>query len=121
MSPLTKNLNPTYNPLLLERKNYAQVLVQKPLTLNIILLVAIFVVLIFYVIEINQIITFGFKLNELEQKQEEMKKINKTLELEKIKLESLNNTENELTSLDLVKIDKVEYLRPLSGVALTQK
>lgn len=121
MSSLARKLNPTYNPVLLERKNSTNVLFKKPLTLNIILLAAIFIVLIFHIVEINQLIAFGFKLNELEQKKEEIRKINKTLELEKIKLESLNHTENELTLLDLVKIDKVEYLKPLGGVALTQK
>lgn len=121
MSSLARKLNLTCNPILLERKNAVSIVFKKPLTLNIILLVAIFGILILYIVEINQIIGFGFRLNELEQKSDEIKKTNKVLELEKIKLESLNHAENELSSLNLIKTEKIEYLKPIGGVALTQK
>jgi len=38
-----------------------------------------------------------------------------------MQLESFANNENELSTLSFVKIDKVEYVRPVAGLALTKK
>lgn len=121
MSPYTKNYSLDQLSIYLRRKNTFPLIFKKPLILNLILLSLIFVLLIFYLIQINQIITFGFKLNELEKRKEELEKINKSLQLEKIKLESLGNLQEDLTSFNFVKTEKVEYLKQITGGSLTQK
>ena len=121
MSPYAKNFTLIHRSPSLSRKSISFGIFKKPLILNIILIIFISFLLIFYLIEVNQIITFSFKLKELEKKKEELKEINKNLELEKIKLESLNNTQNYLNSLGLIKIEKVEYIKSLTSATLTKK
>ncbi|MFN3301416.1 MAG: hypothetical protein ACK413_00070 [Patescibacteria group bacterium] len=94
---------------------------KKIFILNLILLSLIFIILVFYLIKINQIIILGFKISELEKRVDELKEINKTLKLEKIKLESLNNIQSNLNTLGLVKPEKIEYFKPIESISLTRK
>lgn len=92
----------------------------KPI-LNIVLGSLILVVLFFYLLEMNQIVALGFKVDELERQREELKKTNKSLEVEKMQLESLSGSSHELANFNFVKTDKIDYLKPVTGLALTKK
>lgn len=89
--------------------------------LNAVILGLVVVISAFYLIEMNQIVALGFKVDELERNREELKKTNKNLEMEKMNLESLSNSEKELSALNFVRTDKVDYVRPVAGLALTKK
>lgn len=123
MSPYIKNFSLTQNSssLLVPRITTLTNSSKKIFLLNLILILLILMILIFYLIEINQITILGFKISELEKKADELKQINKNLKLEKIKLESLNNLQHNLNSLGLVRTEKVEYFKPIEGMALTRK
>jgi hypothetical protein len=88
---------------------------------NIILSSLILVVFFFYLLEMNQIVALGFKVDELERHKEDLKKTNKSLEMEKMQLESLSGTSDELANFNFVKTDKIDYLKPVTGLALTKK
>ncbi len=120
MSPYIKNFSLNrHNSLFLSKKNVAGFVLKNPFILNIILLGLIFITLILYLIQMNQIVSLGFKLNELEKKKDELEKINKSLLLEKIKLESSETIQKNLTSF--IKTEKVDYLRPLFETAVSKK
>lgn len=123
MSPYIKNFSLTQNSssLLVPRITTLTNSSKKIFLLNLILILLILMILILYLIEINQITILGFKISELEKKADELKQINKNLKLEKIKLESLNNLQHSLNSLGLVRTEKVEYFKPIEGMALTRK
>lgn len=88
---------------------------------NIIIGSLILVILFCYLLEMNQLVVLGFRVDELERQREELKKTNKNLEMEKMKLESLSGTSNEVADLNFIKVEKIDYLRPIAGLALTKK
>jgi hypothetical protein len=88
---------------------------------NIILGSLILVVLFFYLLEMNQIVALGFKVDELERHKEDLKKTNKSLEMEKMQLESLSGASDKLANFNFVKTDKIDYLKPTAGLALNKK
>ncbi|MBS4014450.1 MAG: hypothetical protein KGZ97_11965 [Bacteroidetes bacterium] len=121
MSILVKRINSVYETTALKNKEVELHNLKKIFKLNIVILIFIFLVLFFYLIEINQVITFGLRINELEKSKNNLQKINKELEIEKIKLESLSNAQNQILTLGFVKVDNLEYLRPMAGLTLTRK
>lgn len=121
MSILVKKLNNVYKTSSFEKTGTKHQFFKKILKLNIILLIFICLILFFYLIQINQIIALGLKIDELEKNRDNLQKTNKDLEIEKIKLESLSNAQNQISSLDFIKADNAEYLRPVAGLTLTRK
>lgn len=63
-----------------------------------------------YLIQVNQVSTGGFEIQDLEEKAQELKKENAKLELEAASLESLSTIEEKAQELDLVSTEKVDYL-----------
>lgn len=122
MSILVKKFNSTARSSFFSKSDKsANIFLKKTLVLNIILAILIFVFLTFYLFKINQLIALGFRLNQLETTKEELGKSNKSLELEKMRLEALGYEENSLIGFDLVRAKEITYLKPITGATLTQK
>jgi hypothetical protein len=120
MSPYTKNLTLSSKSIYYPKNGVIKVL-KNHFVLNVALTILVFVSLLIYLFEVNQLIVFSFKLKELKEKKEKLEEINKSLELNKLKLESLNNIQNYLDLFGLVKTEKVEYIKNISSMALTKK
>ncbi len=66
-----------------------------------------------YLWQINALSTRGFKIKELENNISDLKKDNQTLELEVTNEQSMFNLNERIKQLNLVAIQKVEYLQPI--------
>lgn len=87
--------------------------------LSIILILLIFFLSIFYLLQITQASTKGFKIKELEKKISDLKQTNEKLEFEITHLESIQNIQKLSEELGMVKAEEVEYLEPImAGVAV---
>ena len=120
MSPYTKNFTLNSKSLYFPKNGFVKVL-RNPVVLNVILTILVLIFLLLYLLEVNQLIVFSFKLKELRERKERLGEINKNLELKKLKHESLNNTQSYLNSLGLVKTEKVDYVKDISSATLTKK
>lgn len=124
MTTLVKKLNGLSNISSVEKKELKLSKVfdfkTKPI-FNIIIGSLILVILFCYLLEMNQLVVLGFRVDELERQREELEKTNKNLEMEKMKLESLSGSSNEVANLNFIKVEKIDYLRPMAGLALTKK
>lgn len=81
-------------------------------TLNLKVVICGMVVLmgLTYLVQVNKVSTSGFAIQDLEQRVKELKKENAKLELEAARLESLNTIEERVQKLNLVSVEKVDYL-----------
>ena len=90
-----------------------------PVYLNIVIVVCIAVVGLFYLLEVNQATTKGYKMRDLEKKIQQVEDANNKLELEVTELQALNNIQERVKSLGMVPTDKVKYIKtPDSSVAV---
>jgi len=82
--------------------------------LNIVVISLILLTSVFYVWEINNEATKGFKVKEFEQKIEQLKKTSEKFELQIAELQSLGVIQEKIKSLNLnmISVAKVEYLSP---------
>jgi len=122
MSPYTKNFTQTYSlPISLRRKRiFSLVIFKKPLVFNIVLISLILFFIIFQLILVNKMAIYSFKTKELEEKKIKLKQETKNLELEKIRIESLESIQAGLKNLNLVKTENLEYLKSVSGAVATK-
>lgn len=63
-----------------------------------------------YLVQINGLATKGYQISELEEKVTELKDYNSDLELETSRLQSMGSIKDKVVSLEMVEVDKVEYL-----------
>lgn len=72
-----------------------------------------------YLWQVNSLSTKGFQIKNLEKQITVLKTDIQQLELDMASEQSLNKINERVQELSMVKVDKVEYLRPLgSNVAL---
>jgi hypothetical protein len=121
MTTLVRGFNDLARTISIEKKKINILNFKTKPIINLVILGLLLVILVFYLVEINQIVTLGFKVDEMEKSRDDLKKTNKNLEMEKMQLESLNDANQELSALNFVKIDKIDYLRPMAGSTLTKK
>ncbi len=72
----------------------------------------------FYLWQINDLATKGFQINSFEEKVANLKDNNKNLELQAADLQSLSNIEKLEKDLNMVKVNKVEYISTFNPVAV---
>jgi hypothetical protein len=74
-----------------------------------------------YLIQVNQLVTKNFEMRQMQSLLEEKQKTNQKNLISLIQARSLNNLEGVAKNLNLVTIDKMNYLKTISGfVALSQ-
>lgn len=81
----------------------------------LILLIILFSIL--YIVQANSVATDGYKIQEHKSRIEELQTENKNLELKLSEIRSLGFLEEKIESLNMVKVEKVDYLSPVSEVA----
>jgi len=67
---------------------------------------------LFYIVEINNLSTQGFKIKDLEAKINQLKAENQALELQAAELQSSNKLQSRIEELNMTTVAKVEYLSP---------
>jgi len=65
---------------------------------------------VFYLVEINQVSTLGFKLRALEEKQGELKVDNEKLEIDVAQMQAMKKIEEKSGELGLTRVTDVKYL-----------
>jgi len=90
--------------------------------LHIILFTCVFVLAGLYFFEANSIAEERFALKGAEKRIDEIKEINKALEIEMADLKSLHNLESLSLALNLEKVEEVSYIeiKASSPLALNQ-
>lgn len=79
------------------------------------LLIILFSVL--YIVQANNVATWGFKIQKYQSELLSSQSENKSLGLNLSEVQSLKFLEEKIGSLNMVKVGKVEYLSPVSEVA----
>jgi len=92
---------------------------------NVALRVAVFFVLVLltvvYLAQTNQVVAKNFELRAVQQVVEQKQAENQTLTIDLMQSRSLSNLEGAAKSLNLVAVDKINYLKILPGfLALSQ-
>lgn len=116
MTPFVKTFHHTHYPQnglnLYKKRGKLFIFLKRTAVLNTILLVLIIFSTILYLFQINKLTVYGFKIKELENKKNDLNQSFQELELKKLRLESINNLQNDFRKIGLVKTETVEYLRP---------
>jgi hypothetical protein len=86
----------------------------------IISLISIFVILIFYIFQINEMTKNGYLTETYEQKISQLSKENKVLEIASSQVGSLDNLENKIRKLNYEKIGKIYYIEVLENQIVTK-
>lgn len=87
--------------------------------LNVTLITLLFVFSFAYLVQMNSLSTKGYQIKELESKISDLQQDSKDLELQVFELKSMDNIKSKVSQLNMVKVDKVEYLSP-TPVALAK-
>ncbi|MCX7779070.1 MAG: hypothetical protein N2259_02395 [Patescibacteria group bacterium] len=117
MSPYAKNFIQTHSlPLSVkENKFFSLKVFKKPFVLNVVLLSFILLLIIFQFILVNRMVVYSFKRNELEEEKRMLEQEKRNLELEIIKIKSTEGTKDSFKNFNLVQVEEIEYLKPISG------
>lgn len=83
-------------------------------------LALIFILLIFYIFQINTWISEGYQVQDYQKKIEKIKNENKSLELNFLQNTSLENIENKINNLGFKKINKIYYIEILENQIVKQ-
>lgn len=89
-------------------------------SLNIILICLIILAGFLYLFAINRSSTTGFAIKGLENQIEELKYVNKKLDLYSTEMQSLSRIEQDCQKMNMVAVTKVEYL-PVGSSAVAVK
>ena len=77
--------------------------------------------LAFYVFQTSELVSDGYQVGIYQKKISELSQGNKLLEINSVKVNSLENIENRIQELGLEKIDKVYYIQVLENPIVTRK
>jgi hypothetical protein len=78
--------------------------------INLFLLTLVFVSGGFYLVGMNSLVVKGFELQDLKQQAAVLANENQEISSRKVALESYHNIDSKLRDLNMVAIDKIEYL-----------
>lgn len=101
-------------------KNCQERYSKKNMILGTILICFILISVFTYLIEVNSVSTYSFKIDGLKERVNEMKTNNQDLKIDLSKADSMDNLGFVVEQLKLVKADKAEYLT-LPAVAMAVK
>lgn len=83
---------------------------------NLFLVTLILTVGGFYLASMNNLVVRGFELQKLKRQSESLANENKEISARKVALESYRNIDSKLRDLNMVAIDKIEYLNASAEV-----
>jgi len=89
-----------------------------PLTLNFLLVVLICAAGVFYIFEVNDVATRGFKIKELEKRVQELEDSNAKLKIREAELRSMYNIEEKTKDLNMVAPGNISYMALPGNVAM---
>lgn len=89
-----------------------------PLTLNFLLVVLICAAGVFYIFEVNDVATQGYKIRELEKRAQELKDSNEKLKIREAELRSMYNIEEKTKDLNMVAPGSISYMALPGNVAM---
>lgn len=117
MSPYAKNFTKINSlPFSLKKnKIFSFGILKNTFVLNILFISLLLFFIIFQFILVNRLAIYSFKIKELEEKKRILEQDKKNLELETIKIESAQSARDYFKNLNLVQIEKLEYLKPIGG------
>jgi len=78
---------------------------------NCFLLMSLFLVVAFSLVQINAGISYSLEINQLEKKHQDLRTENEKLLEEKASLESMNSLQKISQDLNMVEISQVNYLK----------
>lgn len=90
---------------------------QKSIILIYILILLIIFSSVLYIIQANNMATSGYKIQKYKNELINFETENKNLEIKLSEIQSPFYLETRMTGLNMVKIERVEYLSPVSKVA----
>lgn len=105
------------SPISFSSKNQTRKLALSQKVLASLIVLSVFFVA-FYLWQINDLATKGFQIKGLEEKIASIRENNKNLELQATDLQSLSNIEKLEKDLNMVKVNKVEYISTFNPVAV---
>lgn len=82
-----------------------------PVTMTVILISLVCFLSLFFLTQIFQSSTKGYEITELEKKAKELKEQNKALEIKAAELRSFENIKNEADKLNMVRTNKIVYIK----------
>lgn len=86
--------------------------------LSIILAISL---LAFYIFQISTFVLESYQAQNHQKKMNELLQENKVLEINSVKINSLENIETKIQELGLEKIDKIHYIQVLENPVVTKK
>jgi cell division protein FtsL len=89
-----------------------------PLTLNFLLVVLICAAGVFYIFEVNDVATQGYKIRELEKRAQELRDNNEKLKIQEAELRSMYNIEEKTKNLNMVAPESISYMALPGNVAM---
>lgn len=84
-------------------------------------LISIMSFLAFYIFQINAVVSEGYQIQNYQKKINELLKENKLLEINSLKVNSLENIETRIQELGFEKIDRIYYLQVPETPMVTKK
>jgi len=89
-----------------------------PLTLNFLLVVLICAAGVFYIFEVNDVATRGYKIKELEKRAQDLESNNEKLKIREAELRSMYNIEERTKNLNMVAPGNISYITLPGNVAM---
>jgi len=87
---------------------------------NATLISLIIVIGVASLVQINSLAVKGYQIKDLQNRINELKEVGENLQLDALKLQSMDNIKNKVSSLDMVAVGEVSYLTP-TPVALATR
>ncbi len=79
---------------------------------------AVSIVGILYIVQVNELATMGYEIKSKEKKIEELEKMNETLKIRAAELKSMHNLEIEKKRMQMKKPNEISYVELENPVAL---
>ncbi len=73
---------------------------------------------LFYLSQTNQVTAKGYDITSLEKKKRELTDEKERLEIEAARLQSIQQIKKDISSTDMVPVQKINYVRAVSNIAV---
>lgn len=83
--------------------------------LSFMTIIGIVIMLVIYLIQINGIITENYKIREFKSELKKIQEINQQLQIQAAQVRSLPNLEKAIKNLNMVSVEKINYLTDIKG------
>jgi hypothetical protein len=83
--------------------------------------IAIFLSLsLFYLSQTNEVTAKGYDISSLEKKKQALAEEKERLQIEAARLQSIQQIQQDISSTDMIPVEKVNYVRSVSNVAVNK-